>query len=229
MALVPAGTLWLGSPKGRGKPDEHPEHKVALAEHCLDVREVTVAEYRACAENKACDALSQEVRLLSPLPKAEHAAQSALCTANLSTNADLPATCVSFEDASRYCAWKGRRLPAEAEWEWAATGGADQLAWPWGTALPSDANTCMNRRSPCRVASKPAGSFGLHDLVGGVREWTSSAYGQYQAPPPDSNKKVVRGGSWETVDADALRPEARVALEASFRDVTLGFRCAKSR
>lgn len=229
MLLVSGGTLWLGSPAGSGAADERPEQKVAISEYCLDAKEVTVADYRACAANKACEALPNEVRLLSPLPEAEHKAQSASCSANLADNADLPATCVSFEDASRYCAWKGLRLPTEPEWEWAATGGDDKLAWPWGAALPSDENTCWNRRAPCRVGSKKAGAFGVHDLAGGVSEWTSTAYGPYGGSAPDATKKVVRGGNWESNAEQALRPEKRAAHPAGFRDVTLGFRCAKDR
>lgn len=229
MLPVPAGTLWLGSPDGRGEANERPEQKVEVAEHCLHQREVTVAEYQACATNKACPPLPTEVRLLSALPEAEHRAQSALCSANLADNADLPASCVSFEDAARYCAWKGLRLPTEAEWEWAATGGDDKLAWPWGSALPSDDNVCWNRRAPCRVGSRNAGAFDIHDLGGGVSEWTSTPFGPYGAAAPDPTKKVVRGGSWESVSPDALRPERRTAQPVSYRDVTLGFRCAKSR
>ena len=229
MVSIPSGTLWLGSPAGRGEANERPEAKVDIGEYCLSQREVSVAQYQACASNKACEALATEVRLLSPLPEAEHKAQSAHCSANLTDNADLPASCVSFEDASRYCAWKGLRLPTEAEWEWAATGGDDKLAWPWGNALPSDENTCWNRRSPCRVGSRAAGAFGLHDLAGGVSEWTNSAYGPYGGTANDPKAKVVRGGSWESVKPDALRPEKRASMPAGYRDVTLGFRCAKDR
>lgn len=229
MLPIPGGTLWLGSPAGQGEPDERPERKVEIAEHCLHQREVSVGEYQACAKNKACEPLPTQVRLLSPLPEAEHQAQSALCGANLADNADLPATCVSFEDATRYCAWKGLRLPTEAEWEWAATGGDDKLAWPWGTALPADENACWNRRAPCRVGSRRAGAFELHDLAGGVSEWTSTAYGPYGGTPPDQNQKVVRGGHWESDKPGALRPEKRTSHAVSYRDVTLGFRCAKSR
>lgn len=229
MLLVPGGTLWLGSPAGSGSADERPEQKVSVAEYCLDAREVSVADYRTCESNRACEALPTEVRLLSPLPEAEHKAQSAQCSANLADNADLPASCVSFEEATRYCAWKGLRLPSEPEWEWAATGGDDKLAWPWGQALPSDENACWNRRAPCRVGSRKAGAFDLHDLAGGVSEWTSTAYGPYGGAAPDASKKVVRGGNWESTKEDALRPEKRAAHPASYRDVTLGFRCAKDR
>ncbi|MBK7580024.1 MAG: SUMF1/EgtB/PvdO family nonheme iron enzyme [Myxococcales bacterium] len=229
MVLVAGGELWLGSPAGSGGADEHPARKVAVAEFCLATHEVTVADYQSCAKNKACDALPKEVRLLSALPEAEHKAQSALCSANLSDNADLPASCVSFDDASRYCAWKGARLPAEPEWEWAASGGDDKLAWPWGTSLPSDENTCWNRRAPCRVGSKTTGAFELHDLAGNLTEWTSTAYGAYGAAAADASKKVVRGGNWESVKEDELRPKKRASRASTYRDVTLGFRCAKDR
>ncbi|MFO0568457.1 MAG: SUMF1/EgtB/PvdO family nonheme iron enzyme [Polyangiaceae bacterium] len=229
MVLIPAGTLWLGTPAGSGAADEHPEQKLNVSEFCLDVREVSVADYRSCVKNKACDPLPKEVHLLTPVTEAKHESQSLRCSANLSDNDDLPATCVSAEDATRYCSWKGARLPSEPEWEWAATGGDDKLAWPWGAALPSDENACWGKRSPCRVASKKAETFELYDLGGGVAEWTSSAYGPLGGSAPDANIKVVRGGSWASAREDELRPEKRSSHPASYRGVELGFRCAKSR
>ena len=59
--------------------------------------------------------------------------------------------------------------------------------------------------------------------------WTNSAYGPYGGTANDPKAKVVRGGSWESVKPDALRPEKRASMPAGYRDVTLGFRCAKDR
>ena len=229
MLLIPGGALWLGSPDGVGAADEHPKQKLEIAELCLDAKEVTVAEYQACQKNKACPPLPRDVRLLSATPESEQSARSAQCAARLSDNADLPATCVSFDLATRYCAWQGNRLPTEAEWEWAATGGDDQLAWAWGSSPPTDEVVCWQGRTPCHVGGKRAGAFELHDLAGNVSEWTSTAYGTYGGSAPDAAKVVVRGGSWESSKEDDLRPKRRGSRAKAYRDVTLGFRCAKSR
>jgi len=230
MLPVAAGTLWLGSVAGSGRDDEHPQTKIQVAELCVDAAEVTVAELAACTENKACPPLSREVRLLSPVSTGEQEALSRMCTARLPDNGELPANCVSQKDAARYCAWKGERLPTEAEWEWIATGGEDQLPWPWGTALPSDSNVCWQRQhGPCAVRSKPPGGFEVFDMAGNVAEWTASSYGPYGKPVADSDKKVVRGGSWESSKEAELSPKRRAWRESDYRDVTIGFRCVLDR
>jgi formylglycine-generating enzyme required for sulfatase activity len=230
MVRVPKGTLWLGSAPGSGSADQHPETKVELGALCVDAREVTVSEYAACEKNKACPPLPREVRLLSAVAAAEQEALSGMCSARLSDNADLPATCVSQRDAARYCAWKGERLPSESEWEWIATGGEDKLPWPWGTTLPSDANVCWQRqRGPCAVGSKPAGAFEVFDMAGNVAEWTATSYGPYGQPEKQAEKKVVRGGSWESTKEEELSPKRRAWREAEYQDVTIGFRCVLGR
>lgn len=230
MVATPAGTLWLGSPAGQGGADEHPQTKTDIGELCVDVHEVTVAEHAACEKNKACDALPREVRLLSAVSATEQEALSGMCSARLRDNAELPATCVSQKEAARYCAWKGARLPTEAEWEWLATGGDDKLPWSWGTALPSDENVCWQRqRGPCPVRSKSAGAFDIFDLGGNAAEWTASTYAPYGTEPAASDKKVVRGGSWESAKEAELTPKRRAWREADYRDVSIGFRCVLSR
>jgi len=204
--------------------------KVEVGSLCVDAGEVTVEEYRACEKNKACPALPTEVRLLTAVSSGEHKELSALCSARLSDNAELPATCVSHGDAARYCAWKGHRLPTEAEWEWVATGGDDKLPWPWGTSLPSDANVCWQRqRGPCATRAKPAGAFGTFDMSGNVSEWTDTAYAAYGGVTADPQRKVVRGGSWESTKESELEPKHRAWRPADYRDVTIGFRCVLAR
>jgi formylglycine-generating enzyme required for sulfatase activity len=221
MVAVAAGTLELGSAATQGASDEHPESKAAVVAFCLDAHEVTVAEYRACEKNKACTALARD---------AEAADRSKLCSARLNDNDDLPATCVNHAEATRYCAWKGYRLPTEIEWEWAATGGEDKLPWSWGDSSPGDDKLCFQRpRGPCRVKSKAAGAFELFDMLGGVAEWTSTAYGPYGGSAPNADRKVVRGGSWESAKDDDVRPKKRSSRSSSSRDPSVGFRCAANR
>jgi formylglycine-generating enzyme required for sulfatase activity len=230
LRAIAGGTLYMGSSEGKGSADEHPQHKVTTSDFCLGESEVTVADYRACEKNKACDVLPDQVRLDTELAEGEQAAASAQCAARLSDNAELPATCVSFAEASRYCAWKGQRLPTEAEWEWAATGGDDKLDWPWGQSMPTAESACWQRQhGPCPVKGTAAGAFDLFGMAGNAAEWTSTPYGPYEKPAPKSDVLVVRGGSWETTKGEDLGPKRRDSRQRTVRDTTLGFRCAKSK
>ncbi len=148
--------------------------------------------------------------------------------ARLADNATLPMNCVGHDQALQYCSWKGRRLPSEAEWEWAATGGDDALDYGWGSTPPRDDVVCWQAKRACNVGSRPAESFGLFDLGGNVSEWTATPYGPYPSATADAKKISVRGGSFSDTEADALRSRRRDARLPAFRDITLGFRCAKS-
>jgi formylglycine-generating enzyme required for sulfatase activity len=227
MQPIRGGTLWMGSPSGRGRADEHPRHKREVSPFCLDAREVTTKDFLACVENRICNAEPARVQLLEPKRQAEHEERSRSCTARLDPSSDLPVNCVAHTDALEYCSWKGLRLPSEVEWEWAATGGDDQLDFAWGSTPPRDDVVCWQSRRPCSVGSKPAEAFGLHDLAGNLSEWTATRYATYPAGAPSGTKLVVRGGSFAERDAEAMRPRRREAKEPAFRDITLGFRCAK--
>ena len=106
---------------------------------------------------------------------------------------DHPVVQVSFEDASRYAQWAGKRLPTEAEWEFAARGGLEQATFVWGDddddahplanhwqgRFPHE-NTGWGGTSP--VGSYPPNGFGLYDMAGNVWEWTSSPFTSRHLP-----------------------------------------------
>ena len=227
MALVSGGTLWMGSPEGQGKPDEHPRFAKEVKAFCLDVAEVSVADFQACVKNDICDALPDSVEGLKLKP-AQQEKKSALCSARLG-DADLPLSCVTQEAAVKLCRWKGRRLPTEPELEWAATGGADKLPYPWGTSQPDDNKLCWKKDAPCKVRSRPPGAFGIHDLAGNLAEWTSTRYGAYPGPVLKADKIVVRGSSFRATKPDEVVAQRRGARDLATADVDLGFRCAKDR
>ncbi len=149
-----------------------------------------------------------------------------------------PVTNVTWDDAQAYCQWVDKRLPTEAQWEYACRGG-DSFIYPWGNEWnPAAANT---ESSACDAATSvgsylPLGAsiFGVADLVGNVEEWISSRYTPYPYSVLSESKAAdgadihsIRGGSW----ASAV-PQAQCAIranaphEAFFE--TVGFRCVRS-
>jgi len=216
MRPIPSGTLFLG-----------PSSKVQVAAFCFDQAEVSVGDYRACTKNRSCPQLPTEVRLLSAVSESEQQDLSAKCTGR-GSDEEMPATCVSYDEARRYCDWKGRRLPTETEYRWAASGGDDKLANAWGSAPAGDEVVCWQRpRGPCHVKSKPAEGFELFDLAGNVSEWTSSSYEPTSKSKKDKPGLVIVGGNWESAKPEDVAATKREGRQAAYRDVTLGFRCVK--
>jgi len=146
-----------------------------------------------------------------------------------------PVTWVSLEDARLYCAWFGKRLPHEWEWQYAAQG-TDGRAYPWGDEWRADAVPAPDKSRvltpPDPVAAHPAGAspFGVLDLVGTVWQWTD----EYQ--DAHTRAAILRGGSfyqpqgsiWYFPQAYRNDQHGKLLLMAPGRDRSgaIGFRCA---
>jgi formylglycine-generating enzyme required for sulfatase activity len=218
MVHVPAGSFVMGSPDSVGGDNEHPQHKVTLSGFCIDKTELTVAAFAKCAAAGGC----------SPIPTPWSG-----CNRN---GQNHPVNCVIWSEAKTYCEWAGKRLPTEAEWEYAARGG-DGRTYPWGNQDPDKSRLQWLADSTAPVGSFPAGAspFGALDMAGNVWEWTADGYGAYAADPQtnptgasDSSSRVIRGAGWRAGGADDVRAANRgFGTVPTVRSNETGFRCVR--
>lgn len=233
MALIPAGRFALGAMKT----------EVTVGRYCLDVNEVTVADFKLCVDASACRAPDEYV--------AKHDDWGQFCNWQRTDRRDHPVNCVDWSQATAYCAWAKQRLPTESEWEWAARSGDKGWNYPWGNDAPdgTQANACgvecakaFNQKMtetvmPLYTANDgwedtaPVGSFpkgddrwGVHDLAGNVAEWTDGAFDDVAIEVA----RVQRGGHWRLSDGRGadLMAAARERREPESRRGSAGFRCA---
>lgn len=225
LVFVPAGGFQMGW--NFGDPGETTVHTVNLDAFLIDLTEVTNKMYAACVAAGACT------------PPAESKSYK---RADYYANPDFaafPVVYVNWQQAADYCAWAGRRLPSEAEWEFAARG-TDGRLFPWGKEAPNRdlANFEFLNQDTTAVGSFPAGAspFGVLDMAGNAAEWVNDWYIEnYYARAPKENPpgpaegvlKVFRGGSFAN-QADKLRSTRRGFDQPVFTSSSLGFRCAQS-
>ena len=198
-----------------GDNDEKPVHKVCISDFAMDKYEVTQGDYQSQTGS------------------------------NPSSFKDCGSSCpveqVNWSEANSYCSSMGKRLPTEAEWEFAARGGNqskgyiysgsndhNSVAW-WGY---SSGNSNMKTH---RVGQLQPNELGFYDMSGNVWEWVSDYYddnyysnspNQDPQGPSSGSKRVYRGGSWYD-GASGLRSANRSGFSADPRYYSLGFRCSQ--
>lgn len=149
--------------------------------------------------------------------------------------AHIPVVGTSWHDARAYCAWAGKRLPTEKEWEFAAKGGAMGRPYPWGRVL-EDRNAVYglppDRGGPKAVGRRPGGAspYGAEDMAGNVWEWVEDVFrARYEDSRPvvrgGQTYRTLRGGSWVN-SSRALKTIARTGDVPGRRLPVYGFRCA---
>jgi len=167
----------------------------------------------------------------------------------------LPINCVNWYVSFAFCAWDNGRLPTESEWEAAASGGINELVYPWGNTVPTDVQdmlvefgvySCMadgSQPGDCTrtdirpVGSKPAGMglFGHHDLSGNMTEWALDFYTGYSATAQTNYANLVpaftrsyRGGAFN-FGVLQMRATYRASAAPDLESAYVGLRCARNK
>jgi len=217
MIAIPAGEFTMGS----DVEDERPPHAVFVDGFEMDRLEVTNQEFE------------RFVRETGYVTDAEKAGDTSW-RYYAKNKPQHPVVKVSWNDAVAFCAWAGKRLPSEAEWEKAARG-ADARAYPWGNqwdAARANAKETGNRGTT-PVGGFPAGAspYGVLDMAGNVAEWTTDwfkAYpgGDFYSPYYGEKYRVIRGGGWFS-DQNLVRTTERSASSMTLANDDVGFRCVR--
>jgi sulfatase modifying factor 1 len=231
MVLIPAGEFEMGS-----KVDSffsQPVHSVTLHAFWLDKYEVTNAQYKAF-----CDATQRAY------PPDDFDGIKNYFTNHAFKN--YPVVAVTWVDAKAYAKWAGKRLPTEAEWEYAAKG-VDNYNYPWGnTWIAANANIGDNPAdrhdymAPVGTYTQGKSQFGCYDMAGNVGEWCEDyIHNNYLGAPNDgsawneasylngSPARVMRGGAW-IMDSSFAGAANRGFFLQDERSYFVGFRCAKT-
>jgi sulfatase modifying factor 1 len=272
---VPAGRFLMGDHFGEGYPadGETPVHAVRLDGFSMDATTVTVDDFRRFVEQTAYVTeaerfgfsavfhLELRARRLNPAGAnpvpgtawwvtVPGACWHAPLGPGSRADEDHPVVHVSWNDAQAYCAWAGRRLPHEAQWEYAARGGLQGHRYAWGDELvPGGEHHCniFQGRFPVEntiddgflstapVRTFPANGFGLFQMAGNVWEWCQDWFlPRYYRRSPEENPpgppfgegRVMRGGSFLCHDSycNRYRVAARSRNSPDSSSSNCGFR-----
>jgi formylglycine-generating enzyme required for sulfatase activity len=240
MVQIPAGQFFMGSDLKDAADNEKPSHNVSVDSVCMDLYEVSAKKYKACSNEGKCRRAPTEVEW-PRITASERETYSPLCTGSDPEKLDHPITCVTWAMADTYCKANDKRLPTEAEWEF-ATRGPDGRIYPWGDDAPTaqHLNACDAQcvawakkhkvelkqlgsgddgfATTAPVGSFPAGRsrFGPYDVVGNVWEWVADWYGDYK-PDAAKNPMGPDKGERKVIRGGAWNGGFEAWLHPSFR------------
>jgi formylglycine-generating enzyme required for sulfatase activity len=251
MVRLPDGTFIMGL------TDEDPfdmqtagRRRVTVSAFYIDRFEVTNAEYREYLQSLSPG--EREGALPDSTAWTSSASRADWSTYFYGSNYDdYPVVSVTWEEAKDYCEDESKRLPTEAEWEYAARAGRVGGVYPWSGFSPRDAfGRYLANFNPGRqgqaadgyaftapVGSFPPSRWGIHDVAGNVAEWVEDTYAPTYANLSDldpvyrgtedseETRKVVRGGAWDS-NAFRIGVGFRDMQEAEQGSPRIGFRCA---
>ena len=267
MIRLPSGSFAMGSPYAsdtqNNNVDTHPQHRVRLQAFWLDTTPVSNRQFEQFVEQTAYET------------EAERRGSSLIFDRNLSEWREVvgvnwrhpddpdsslvgkenhPVVHITWQDASTYAAWAGKRLPTEAEFEYAARGGLSDCMYPWGRELVLDEQPLANGwqghfpqqdsgqdgyRGTSPAKQFPPNRFGLYDIAGNAWNWCSDWYdAEYYGAslvdnplgPTSGTERVRRGGSWLSASnyGGGLRVASRDHAPPGESTNHTGFRCARS-
>ena len=218
MVLIPAGEFQMGADS---PSDNSPVHTVYVDSFYIDTYEVTNARYQAF-----CEATGRELPWFWGDDRYR-------CGPNYPNH---PVLGVTWGDAKAYAEWCGKRLPTEAEWEFAARGGLEGKMHPWGDDLDTTRANYWFSEGPRPVGSYAPNAHGLYDMVGNIAEWVADYFDEdyYRvsprenpAGPAEGKFYAIRGGGWHS-GPGCVKVYRRQALAPYWIDFDTGFRCARA-
>ena len=249
MVTIPGGEFEMGSNDAEAKDNEQPVRTVYVDTFYMDETEVTKVQFK--------EFLRDNPHWQKGRVDAKFASPSYLKLWNGNNYPDgkgnHPVTYVSWYAAMAYAEWSDKRLPTEAEWEYAARGGLEGKKYPNGnTITPADANYNTNVGDTTPVGKYPENGYKLLDMAGNVWEWCLDAYdaefyftfprdGVARNPLSGANSvewlidnftnvkdsRVLRGGSWYPSERLVRVANRRSTTPSSTTDSN-GFRCART-
>ena len=237
MMLIPAGSFEMGDHFNEAHDSEGPVHSVTLDGFYMDVNEVTVGRFKKFVAQSEYSYRWNSV-------------------ADASLTDEHPMIYVTWYDAMAYAEWAGKRLPTEAEWEYAARGGLIGKRYPWGDEITHD-DANYERiggkdkwdRQTAPVRSFEPNGYGIYDIAGNVWEWCLDAWDRYYyRRSPEKNplageegfeelikgfkavetSRIMRGGSWLHLPDDHLRLTYCFGQSPKHNSPFYGFRCVSS-
>lgn len=236
MVAVPAGTFIMGSDDG--PQDERPAHRVTLPAYFIDRHPVTNARYAEFLNAKGTHNAGSERLYDYDDPDARIHRVGGRWVADKGRERH-PAVEVTWAGARDFCAWKGKRLPTEAEWEKAARG-TDGRRYPWGGQPPDPTrakfSASFNETAPVDAFAAGASPYGAEGMAGNAWEWVSSAYRPYPYDAADGREQQAagplrgtRGGGHDSPAGEITATQRGRALSRNPASGhhNIGFRCAK--
>ena len=266
MVYIEGGRFAMGT--NEGFPFEGPAHEVTLDGFYLDRTEVTNKQFRAFVKatgyqtesekqgsSGVFDPAARDWKLVDGADWRHPAGPGSGSGpgSGIEDKLDYPVIHVSWDDAAAYAKWAGKRLPTEAEWEFAARGRLQEATYAWGEELtPQGSHRANIWQGPFPAGDReddgfggvapvkkfPPNGYGLYDIAGNVWEWVADWYAPdyYRRSPEDNPRgpatgweKVQRGGSWLCSDnyCQGYRVAARQKTARDSALNNLGFRCAR--
>lgn len=278
MVLIPSGTFTMGDDKPILPQDgEGPSRQVTISTFHIDKYEVSNTDYAAFVEETGYvtetesfgnsfvveyfvskEVLSEITQAVAnapwwlPVNEASWKRPEGI-DSDIKNRMDHPVVHVSWKDALTFCKWMGKRLPTEAEWEYAARGGLEKRLFPWGNnenprgehwmniwqgEFPTNNTLEDGYAGTAPVNSYPPNKYGLHNMAGNVWEWVSDWWTVRHSDEPvkdptgplKGTEKVKKGGSFmcHKEYCYRYRCSSRSQNTPDSSASNLGFRCAKS-